>query len=151
MVNFWKCLEEELSFMTSLTFTRHSPYGQYSVSGNATLKMAASWLTGKELGVAEPHSGDICKQLTIDGILCGKKGTEGGKAKSKNLQHIHLEILPRNHDTSIHWALCFFAFDENGPDTYIFMRRETLKWLNKGSIIVSVWQHVSFWQQHIIY
>lgn len=44
------------------------------------------WL-GKELKVAEPHSG-ICKQFTIDGILCGKKGTEGGEeAKVRTSTH----------------------------------------------------------------
>lgn len=48
--------------------------------------------------------------------LVFKEGDRGRRSQGEEPQHIHLEILPRNHNSFINQTY-FFIFDENGPDT----------------------------------
>lgn len=45
-----------------------------------------------------------------------KERDRGRRSQGEEPQHIHLEILPRNHNASVNRTY-FFTFDESGPDT----------------------------------
>lgn len=101
---FFKWLREDLSFMIGLIFTRHSPCWQCDVPCNATLKMAAAaaWSTGKRTNGGRATLWNL--QIVYNRWHVVLKERDWGRRRSQDeeSQHIHLEILPRNHDPSSH-------------------------------------------------
>lgn len=113
-LNFWKCLSKELSIMTSPILIRHSPCWSCYDPGNATVKMA-SWFTGKR---TKGGRATLWNSQIVDNRwhLMFKERDWGRRSQGEEPQHIHLEILPRNHNVSINQTY-FFIFDESRPDT----------------------------------
>lgn len=79
---------------------------------NATLKMAASWLTGKRTKGGRATLLNLQIVYNRWRLVLKERDWRRRRSQDEEPQHIHLEILPRNHDPSIHWTTYFFAYNE---------------------------------------